>query len=764
VHRWFPWIEGFSEELPMAAIERHGPKSLYDPFLGAGTTAVVGIQNALHVGGAEVNPFLRFVTRVKTAVASELARDSREDLQRRLEIVVEKAEAKKTKPLALNDLFAEADYFERVALEDIGRVKAAIESEGVAPLDRDLALLALTRVLVDSSNMIRRVDLRRRRANETNGQGKTVLPRFRAALEEMVEDLEGFAGTGTLGRIQPDARLEPAAGDRPFDLCVTSPPYLNGTNYTRNTKLELWVMGLISSPADLRRLRDRAVTAGINNVRLGSVPSPPPSRKLERALRELEENPYDKRIPAMVAGYFADMSQALRATAMRLRAGSPLYLDIGDSRFSGVHVPTDEILIDVARDIGLEAVESVKLRDRRSKDGSPLTQRLIVFEAPRPRLRPRGPVSDQKRLEKLVRTRPFAQPPYGARNWGHAWHSMCSYQAKLKPSIAHFLVKEFSAPGDLVLDPFSGAGTIPLEACLQGRAGWGNDISPLASRLTTAKVHRPDPDAVEEQLARLLQWIEAEAPATSVEEIAGWGHNRSLGEYFHPLTLQEVVAARGWFLDREPDPTISLLQSAMAHVLHGNRPYALSRRSHPITPFAPTGPNEHRPVRERLSDKVRRLLAADLGASWVDGRSSRRDVTEFEPEERRADVVLTSPPFFGSTRFHVNNWMRVWFCGWDPADFDGERERYLEYRQRRDFSIYREVLRSVHSALRPDGLAVWHLGKSQKFDMAAELAHLADPWFSVEGCYDEDVSGCQSHGVSSQGGTHAHQFLLLRSR
>lgn len=29
--------------------------------------------------------------------------------------------------------------------------------------------------------------------------------------------------------------------------------------------------------------------------------------------------------------------------------------------------------------------------------------------------------------------------------------------------------------------------------------------------------------------------------------------------------------------------------SALMHILHGNRPYALSRKSHPITPYAPTG-------------------------------------------------------------------------------------------------------------------------------------------------------------------------------
>jgi hypothetical protein len=458
------------------------------------------------------------------------------------------------------------------------------------------------------------------------------------------------------------------------------------------------------------------------------------------------------------------MSTVLEATSMRLRPGGLIYLDIGDSKFAGVHVPTDEILTEVARERGLELIDSVKLRDRRSRDGTALVQRLLVFQTPKPRTRARREDSAARRLQRLVRQRPFGESPYAARNWGHKWHSMCSYQAKLKPSIAHFLVREFSSPGDTILDPFSGAGTIPLEACLQGRRGWGNDINPLANRLTAAKTVRPKPATIRRRLEELVEWIDTKAAHTNTRTISSWGMNGDLGEYFNRRTLAEIVAARSWFLETKVDASASLLWAAAAHILHGNRPYALSRRSHPITPLAPSGPSEYRPLEPRLRDKVERLLAADLGDGWTDGHSTNRDVISLGSQDGTADVILTSPPFFGSTRFHTVNWMRLWFCGWEPERFEREREHFIEYQQSRDFNIYERVLASVHGALRPGGLAVWHLGKSSKFDMAGELAGLGDPWFSSEGCFEEDVTSCQSHGLSSQGGTHAHQFLLLRAR
>ena len=61
---------------------------------------------------------------------------------------------------------------------------------------------------------------------------------------------------------------------------------------------------------------------------------------------------------------------------------------------------------------------------------------------------------------------PYRQEPYSKKNWGNPNHSLCSYQGKLKPSIANFLVQTFVPPKGRVLDPFSGVGTIPFEAAL----------------------------------------------------------------------------------------------------------------------------------------------------------------------------------------------------------------------------------------------------------------------------------------------------------
>src|ERR1044071_6981495 len=77
-----------------------------------------------------------------------------------------------------------------------------------------------------------------------------------------------------------------------------------------------------------------------------------------------------------------------------------------------------------------------------------------------------------------------AQP----RLWGHAFHPMCSYLASFPASLAHAFIARYSRPGDVVLDPFSGRGTTPRQACAEGRIGIGNDLNPFAHLLTAAKV------------------------------------------------------------------------------------------------------------------------------------------------------------------------------------------------------------------------------------------------------------------------------------
>ena len=80
-----------------------------------------------------------------------------------------------------------------------------------------------------------------------------------------------------------------------------------------------------------------------------------------------------------------------------------------------------------------------------------------------------------------------------------ATHYLHPYPAKLFPQIAHFFLasNELSPSGAVVLDPFSGSGTVALEAILSGRNAIYADVNPFAQLLTSAKTTLFDPKRLE---------------------------------------------------------------------------------------------------------------------------------------------------------------------------------------------------------------------------------------------------------------------------
>jgi hypothetical protein len=356
---------------------------------------------------------------------------------------------------------------------------------------------------------------------------------------------------------------------------------------------------------------------------------------------------------------------------------------------------------------------------------------------------------------------PHRRKPLSARNWGHGWHSLCSYQGKLKPAIAHVLVREFTAPGEVVLDPMSGAGTIPLEACLQGRVGLGNDLQELAFILTRAKVDFGEPSRALAVADELIQWVRDRRGEQDLKDYRGFGMNGHLEDYFHDNTFREILAARQYVAQHPADSwERSLVYASLLHILHGNRPYALSRRSHPVTPFKPSGPLEYRELAPRLMTKVERSLNQVWPDHAVAGDAWNMDMFELSlPTE--VDAVITSPPFAGSTRFFVANWMRLWMAGWEPEDFETRRASFLEHRQKDELGIYADLFRRCAHWLKPDGRLIMHVGKNGKWNMADELIPRAAEWFDLVHRFDESVVGGEKFGIRDQGATTSHQYLVF---
>lgn len=203
----------------------------------------------------------------------------------------------------------------------------------------------------------------------------------------------------------------------------------------------------------------------------------------------------------------------------------------------------------------------------------------------------------------------------------------------------------------------------------------------------------------------------------------------------------------------------------MLHILHGNRPYALSRNSHPITPYAPTGEFIYKNLVEKLTNKVNKSLEAQELLNLTPSKCFLADIlSEWPNEIQNVDAIITSPPFFDSTKFYMTNWMRYWFCGWDKQAFQENPKSFVEVMQKKNFDVYDFIFKESYERLVANGIAVFHLGHSDKCDMAKSLIPFAEKYFEILDIFTESVEHCEKHGIKDKGSVKGHQYLVLMKK
>lgn len=772
--RWYSYLEGYSPEFVENIIDRYAPnaKRVLDPFAGTGTTAFAVSKMGKEAFFCEVNPVLQFITLTKIQI--RMAKPTvRQKLAAMLYEISSKLNTLNTyEPDFVLDTtykkaFGDSLFFDQdVYLHFLHLRKWIDEIRLSNPLLSDLFTVAVLSSLVPASKMKRAGDLRYKTNEELIKEKIDLLPFLESNLTNIASDVNGDVN-GL--KIEPILISESAKSlshlpDLSLDAVITSPPYVNGTNYFRNTKIELWFMRCLQDSSDLTSFRAQALTAGINDVTSANATKSENS-SVRKVISELEKNAYDARIPKMVDSYFSEITSIFNAIKPHLNKKATIAIDIGDSEYGGVHVPVDELLSKCLSDIGFAREEQITLRERQSRSGSPLKQVLQVYSYANTKK-----VSIQvfpnwtPSWKKFKETLPHQIEPFAKRNWGHERHSLCSYMGKLKPAIAYHLVKTFVPSGGKVLDPFVGVGTIPFEAALQGKTSYGFDISPSAVTIANAKTQRISQENCALTIDSLERYIKKNRPiASELQEVENFGFNGKIKEYYEDNTLREILLARRYFKENRPSTSDdSFVLASLLHILHGNRPYALSRRSHPITPYKPQGSFEYRSLIEKLKEKVYRSLSYELPTDFVDGKTYLQDATGWWPREiDQIDAVITSPPFFDSTRFYVANWLRLWFVGWSKDDFNTRPQGFVDERQKKDFNVYEPIFRQARERLKSSGVLVLHLGKSKKCDMANVLQKMGKRWFRQSDILDESVEHCETHGITDKGTVTSHQYLVL---
>ena len=263
IHRWYPYVEGYSscliaEELKKFLVLKPNIETIYDPFCGTGTTSLVASTYGIESFYSESNPFMQTVIETKVNVVRML--DVNIAIPKLLEY---RALIRTIKIESFSSWNGFEKFFGESQLNELLTIKKLISQEDDV-LVKCILTLALSAIVVKVSKMTRRGDLRY--ATEKEYREESVLDCFIDKLDEMICDIQYHKAMVKCGttKVSDDARKNDYVNA--FDCVITSPPYLNGTNYIRNTKLELKLNDFILSEKDLPRFHSKGIVAGINNV------------------------------------------------------------------------------------------------------------------------------------------------------------------------------------------------------------------------------------------------------------------------------------------------------------------------------------------------------------------------------------------------------------------------------------------------------------------------------------------------------------------
>ena len=375
VHRWVPWIAGFSREFVQGALDRHlqGTGTVLDPFAGVGTTLVEAVLAGHNAIGFEINPYAALACRTKLNAYRIDLHGVTHTIAAFAKFYQEAVEQQYTPKSAPPSGFKTRSAFYSPSV----LWKVLIVQDFITQLEnnslRDLFRVAFASTMVAYSNYSYEPSLgRRATAGKEDIEDFPVGETIASKLRDMAQDI-GWVQQ-QLNRKRPSVHIFnesffiageqlPAAS---VELIITSPPYLNNYHYNRNTRPHLYWLGYTRTPDDLRVLEEQNFGTYWQTARVQEridLAFHLDDEEIRVCLEELRAKTPEKGIYGgngwanYAAAYFNDCYRFARTARYVLKHHGTALVVIGNSILQGVMIPTDQYLGKIAESVGLELVD-----------------------------------------------------------------------------------------------------------------------------------------------------------------------------------------------------------------------------------------------------------------------------------------------------------------------------------------------------------------------------------------------------------------------
>jgi len=343
----------FFPELPRWIVQRFSQPGelVLDPFMGSGTTNLEAILAGRPSVGVDIDPFSRFLARVKTTLLNG------EDLRRAVHRLVETIDTY-DESLTVENIpeFPYRDnWFRPYVLNELGFLKGAITGLDCTPAIRDFLLVtfsSIIRQVSQADNNCTRTVIRQR-------LNKQVPPGYALSLfrKRLDSNLEGMlALSDWMPSVGVDIPVGPSAMDlsdypeETFALALTSPPYANAVDYPRTHQLEMYWLGLANgSLRDLKRQHvgtETVLKEEYDSLRRTGIAS------ADRVIEAIYEK--DPRRAYIVFKFLQDMVKNLVEVRRVLKTGRHYVIATGCNQVRGHTFETWRYLLDIAPILGYQ--------------------------------------------------------------------------------------------------------------------------------------------------------------------------------------------------------------------------------------------------------------------------------------------------------------------------------------------------------------------------------------------------------------------------
>lgn len=341
----------------LASIEKKHLNVL-DPFMGSGTTAVETVISGNNPYGLEMDPFARMVAEVSSTIFNNSELNEIKDILASLI-----GDWKTYEEAEVPNLTGIKRWFKKEDLSYLLKLKSAITY--IVPKKYQPFFMVTFADAIKPVSLMERQSLKPYISTKYPKVTKDVESSFIysfdvhfAAMEEMLSSKKTARRINWIGDDATAFNL-----DNPIiDIAISSPPYINALDYTRCIKVESAFCGTIDNNI-ANKLREKQV--GHERRRTQNI-SEVVKKHFLQYFDKIAEN--DKQRALTCQAYFNDMYKNLTCVHNVLKKQGEYHVIIGDNTIKGVEIPTHEVILQLAQEVGYECFGYYKyvIKDHRT--------------------------------------------------------------------------------------------------------------------------------------------------------------------------------------------------------------------------------------------------------------------------------------------------------------------------------------------------------------------------------------------------------------